>query len=190
MVKYIAAVIMGLKYTQTPLHQGRLTVEQFSENYNYYYKQLVDQSTFALLPLDGEGRWIDWEQSSNVIHISGGVTEWSDPVFTLDGDRVTAVTLHMESNEAIVDSGIRERLALLAMTGALDGLNLFNYDINGWIRAYEEQASPWQDFEFTWRGLRVSRQVEYSGYSNTGTHLWQEDTSCHCEMTLTISLAE
>ena len=78
------------------------------------------------------------------------------------------------------------------MTGALDGLNWFNYDINGWIRAYEDQVSPWQDAEFTWRGLRVSRQVEYSGYSITGNHLWQVDdgTPCHCGMTLTISLAE
>lgn len=187
-----AAVIIGVLYTYTPPHRGGLTVEQFAKNYNYYYRQLVDQSPLALLPIDNFGRWIDWEQSSNVIHISGGVTEWSDPLFTLDGDRVTAVTLHMESNESVVDPSIRERLALLAMTGALDGLNWFNYDINGWIRAYEEQAPPWENTEFTWRGLNISRRVEYSGFYSTGQLLIQADgeESCHCEKTLTISLAE
>lgn len=185
-----AAIVAGVMYTYTPLHQGGLTVEQFSENYNYYYKQLVDQSPFALLPLEDDGRWVDWEQSSNVIHISGGVTEWSDPVFTLDGDRVLAVALHVESDEAIVNNGVRERLALLAMTGALDGLNLLNYDIDGWIRAFEDQAPPWQNVEFAYRGLHINRQVEYSGYSSTGSHLWQKDDDCYYEMTLTISLEE
>lgn len=192
MVLCTAAIVIGVKYTQTPIHQGGLTVEQFSENYNYYFKQLVDQSAFALLPIDDDGRWIDWEQSSNVIHISGGVTVWSDPVFTLDGDRVTAVTLHMESNETVVNNGNRERLALLAMTGALDGLNWFNYDINGWIRAYEDQTSAWEDGAFTWRGLSVSQRVEYSGFYNTGDLLIRtdDDAPCHIEKTLTISLAE
>lgn len=185
----IAAVITGILYTYTPLHQGGLTVEQFAENYNYYFKQRVEQG--ATLPtLDSDGRWVERTDPS---YFSFDTTVWSDPVFTLDGDRVLAVQLHMESEEDIVAGGsVREGLTLLAMTGALDGLNLFNYDLNGWLKAYEDQAVPWQNAEFTYRGLRVSRQVEYSGYANVGNHLWQEDdgTPCRCEMTLTISLAE
>lgn len=188
-----AAIVIGILYTQTPLHQGGLTVEQFSENYNYYFKQLVEQDITGLPSLGSDGRWVERYLPDDGIYLFRGTTVWSDPVFTLDGDQVSAVELRMETEDSIVmSSGTREQLALLAMTGALDGLNLFNYDINGWVRAYEDQASQWQNVEFTYRGLRVSQQVEYSGYSNTGSHLWQkdEDTPCHCEMTLTISLAE
>ena len=191
LVLYVAAGITGVLYTQTPIHQGGLTVEQFSENYNYYFKQLVEQSTTMLPTLDSDGHWVEWA-GSHYFSIDNLV--WSDPVFALDGDRVRAVQLHMESEDRMLSAGSsgRDQLALLAMTGALDGLNLFNYGINGWLMAYEDIASTWQDAEFTYRGLRISRQVEYSGYSNTGTHLWQEDddTPCHCEMTLTISLVE
>ena len=193
LVVCFAAVITGILYTQTPLHQGGLTVEQFSENYNYYFRQLVEQDVTALPTLDSDSRWVEWEQTSGLIYEFVDTTVWSDPVFTMDGDRVLAVQLHMESEENIVvGDSIRESLTLLAMTGALDGLNLFNYNISGWLRAYEDQAPQWQDMEFTYRGLRVSRRVAYSGYSNTGELLLQtdDDTPCHCEMTLTISLAE
>ena len=191
------AVITGVKYTETPLHQGGLTVEQFSENYNYYFRQLVKQDINGLPILDRDGRWAKQMNpvGMDLLDFFGGTTVWSDPVYTFDGDRVAAVELHMESEDSVVgvfDGGIRERLALLAMTGALDGLNLFNYGINGWLMVYEDMASQWQDGSFTYRGLRVSQQVEYSGYTSSAAQLFQTDNNipCHVEKTLTISLAE
>lgn len=193
-VVQILVFALGVKYTQTPVNQGALTVRDFAENYNYYSDQLLDQSSIGRPSLSDDGRWAEQRNSDNsfVINLFGGTTRWDEPVFTLSGDRVLAVELHMESEDSLVGSVTRETLALLAMTGALDGLNLFNYDLKGWVDAYQEQASAWTNVDFTYRGLRIAQRVEYEGYSNLGTDLMQvdDDAPCHCEKTLTISLAE
>ena len=188
------ALFLSFQYTRTPPNQGGLTVAEFSENYNYYFKQLVDQGSTGLPTMGDDGRWVEREapQGTVVINMFGDTTVWDDPVFTVTGGRVLAVKLHMESEDSLVGGGTRELLAVLAMTGALDGLNLFDYDLPGWARMYEEQLSSWADADLIYRGLRVTQEVEYDGYSNMGGQLWQvdQDAPRHCEKTLTISLAE
>ena len=91
----------------------------------------------------------------------------------------------------MVSSGTREGLALLAMTGAVDGLNLFNYDLNGWAALGDRVFWQWGDVEVDYRGLHISQKMEYSGYYSDGTSLFTEEGEVpRCEKTVTISLIE
>lgn len=190
----VAVTLLGIKYTQTPPNRGGLTVEQFAENYNYYFNQLMDQSSTGLPTLSDDGRWVEREEACGTVTINvfGDTTVWDDPVFTLDGGRVLAVKLHMESGDSLVSGGAREELALLAMTGALGDWNLFNYDIKGWAAKANYAFGEWTGKEFDYRGLHLFQQVEYDGYANSGNQLWQvgSDVPRHCEKTVIISLEE
>lgn len=192
----VILLLVGVLYTNTPPCRGGLTVEQFARNYNYYHKQLGEGSS-GLPTLSNDGRWVEEEQPSGtvVIHMFGDTTVWSDPVFTLDGDRVVKVELHMESRDKAVGGDTRELLTLLAMSGSLDGLNLFTYDLRGWVKTYQEQFSEWKNTKLTYRGLRITQEAEYEGYEPTnafGAWLWceDEDVPHHCEKTVTIALVE
>ncbi len=192
----VILLLVGVLYTNTPPCRGDLTVEQFAKNYNYYCKQLGED--FSGLPtLSGDGRWVEEQQPSGtaVIHMFGDTTVWSDPVFTLAGDRVVKVELHMESRDKAVGGSLRELLTLLAMSGSLDEPNLFTYHLRDWVKMYQEQFSQWEDAELTYRGLRIIQKVEYEGYERTdafGAALWceNEDAPHRCEKTVTIALAE
>lgn len=186
-----AALFVSLEYTETPPNQGPLTVEAFAENYNYYLKQFVDRNSADLPGLSKTCRWTERAKpGGGVVVVLGDGTVWDEPEITLTGGFVTAVTLHMESEGWMVSTGTRELLALLALSGAADGTDLFRYDLAGWVRTAEGTLNPWKDGELDYRGLHISQQVEDSGYQNAGHVLWQEDEGvpCHCEKTVTISV--
>lgn len=194
----IGSTLLGVRYTETPPNRGGLTVEQFAENYNYYANQLSGQVYAEYAGLSGSGRWVEREEAHGTVTINvfGDTTVWDDPVFTLDGERVLAVKLHMESGDSLVSGGTREGLALLAMTGAVDGerirWNLFNFSLKNWLVMGNYAFGTWNNKEFDYQGLHIVQQVEYEGYANLGDCLFQEDGDVprHCEKTVIISLEE
>ena len=193
---FFAVLMMGVRYTQTPPNQGGLTVEQFAENYNYYANQLSGQVYAEYAGLSGSGRWVEQDDGTVYVYPFGGSDVWDEPVFTLDGERVLAVKLHMASGDSLVSGGTREELALLAMTGAVDGerirWNLFNFSLKNWMVMGNYAFGTWNNKEFDYQGLHIVQQVEYEGYANLGDRLFQEDGDVprHCEKTVIISLAE
>ena len=190
----VAALFMGLKHTETPPNRGALTMEEYAENYNYYFRQLVDQNSTTLPRLSENCRWLEPETPLDTAVISFDDTAvWAEPKITFTGGYVTAVTLRMESGDWIVSTGARELFALLALSGSVDGTDLFHYDLAGWVKTAEETLSPWEDAELDYRGLHISQQVDYSGYQAASDGMLfseNENTPCHCEKTVTISVID
>lgn len=186
---WAALVVSGL-WSTTPPCRGDLTVAEFAQNYNFYFDFLGMDGQYEPT-LDEEGRWsLDWQGDAADMD-RGNRQVWDEPEYTVENGRVTAVTFHMETQASIASSGDRESIALAAMTGSVDGLNLFNYDLLGWAKVAGEVFVPWKDVEKDYRGLRLSQQVEYTGYQTASHMLWSVDgEERHCEKTVTISLID
>ena len=189
----IAALFFGVRFTQLPVNRGPLTIEQFAENYNYYFEQLVGQSSTTLPNLDKTGRWAEREVPVGTYVVAFDDTSvWAEPKLTFTAGYVTAVTLRMESEDTMVYTGTRELLALLALSGSAEGTGLFRYNLSDWARTAEETLSRWEDVELDYRGLHISQRVEYSGYIDvTDALVWDEEHGPqHCEKTVTISVID
>lgn len=158
---FFAAIVMAGLHAELPLNRGELTVAQFVENYNDY-AEMFDYSS----RLDSNGAWT-WKPDTGgglVIYLDN--LQVVDPEFTLEDGHVTAVTFRVESSDDIVYniSPSREQIAMLAMSGCVEGLNLFNFDQSGWVNFWKWQSNPYGDFEVDHRGLHVSQKVECVGY--------------------------
>ena len=201
-----AALFLGLRFTELPVNRGDLTVAQFAQNYNHYVRLLAEEYDRDFCPyMDGDGRWEQREDDGDS-YISYGVEEtfngvavkgktvWEQPEFTVENDRVTAVTLHWVSDHTYIFSdGTRETLALLALSGSAKGTGLFSYDLSGWTEAVEQENlfTRWGNQEEEYRGLRIVQTLEYSGYHDDGIYLFAtEGERQHCEKTVTISIME
>lgn len=200
----VAALFLGLRYTELPVNRGDLTVAQFARNYNYYRRLLLDGYDEDFCPrLDETGAWKEREPDSGyTITYSSetfngvpvrGKTVWEQPEFTVEDGRVTAVTLRWVSNHSyIFSNGTRETLALLALSGSAEGTGLFSYDLAGWVKAVEEVFTRWEDQDEEYRGLHIVQELDYSGYQDDGVIylLAIQGEEQHCEKTVTISLME
>ena len=162
-----------------PPNMNGLTVSEYSRNYNDRLK-LYEKDSYDTLSNDGH-----WQQGSypqegySSISINGGPvievtgsTRWLDPKFTVEDGEITAVTFVMESDRTLLSANYnRELFGFLAFTGALEGLNLFNYDPDAWTEDWSallKQTESWEDFEFHCRGIRVTQTVENHGYEPYG----------------------
>lgn len=166
---------------QTPPRTGPLTVEAFSHNYGYYWQSLCAGDERPALPaLDAGGRWIVEEPAGTVVvseetfngvPVTGGVT-WSEPRFTLRDGKITAVTLHWESDRTVLfPGGTRETLALLALSGsAEEATDPLLYDLRGWLELAEGFAR-WDSWEARRGGLGIVQQTEREGYRDEGAYL-------------------
>ena len=190
----MAALALAMLWSMLPPCRGPLDVSEFARNYNHYLTQLVDRGHNRLPSLDREGCWVEREGGAVVGSlVNEGYTRWDQPEFTLEHGRVTAVRLHMESDEEVVaDMGTRQLLALLAMSGSLDGLTAFNFDLKGWAEAGREPMARWEDLDFAYRGLRIAMEAEQQGYEPwDAMMLWSDhDGGSHCEKTIVISLIQ
>ena len=161
----ILAIIGGSNILLMPSNGGRLTVAEFAENYNYYVRffGLQGQDT-----LDAQGNWIDpYAQSDDVIITWEGdaPAQWDQFVTfeTAADGTVTSVTLteKVEGDPLIYVDPIQPQLATAALAGAQGEFNCFNLDLNGWLALWQDR---WDNFETEHRGIRVSQQIEGSGY--------------------------
>lgn len=196
---------LAIELTDLPRNRGDLTVAEFCQNYN----QFRDRFEFDNVPkLDREGQWDEREQNSNVAGHSGsaiyhssdgivrtiedvvvGTTVWQPLEFTMEGDRVTAVILRMESRDSIINtSRIREYLLLTALSGSADGQNIFRFQAMYGLSKLTD-LDYFEDVELDYWGLHISQQVDYEGYDEWGWEIEGEGRP-HIERTLTISLPE
>lgn len=197
----VAALFLGLRYTELPVNRGDLTVAELAQNYNYYIRLLMDGADEDFCPrMDEAGRWVEREPDGGVTvsheTFNGvpvkGETVWKQPEFTMENGRVTAVTLCWVSDHTYIFSdGTRETLALLALSGSAEGTGLFSYDLSGWVKAAEKDHlfTQWGDSEADYRGVHIVQRLDYSGYYDNGTFLLAtEGEDQRCEKTVTISL--
>lgn len=183
---------------------GGLTVKEFCRNYN---DRLSLYETDSYNGLSHQGVWeagtapSEWDYTYT-IYIDGepettevtGETVWLDPEFVVEDGLVTSVTFTMKSSRTIVraDYG-RELFGFLAFSGALDGLSVFSYDADAWVESwYEilEQTENWENFDYVYRGIRITQTVETDGYVPDGTGLLIADDTARpaCTRTITFSL--
>lgn len=171
-----AIVILG---SFLPPHMNGLTVSEYSRNYN---DRIAIYGDTYLDTLDTDGHWQQGsypQEGNSSISINGGPqievtgsTRWLAPEFTVEDGEITAVTFVMESDRTLLSANYnRELFGFLAFTGALEGLNLFNYDPDGWAEEWNallKKAELWENFEYTCRGIRVTQTVENHGYEPYG----------------------
>lgn len=161
----IFLVVVVLLQSYLPPHRGELTAAEFGENYNYYVRffGLQGQDT-----LDAQGNWVDpYAQSDGVIITWEGdaPAQWDRSVTfeTAADGAVTAVTLteEVEGAQLLSVDPVRPQLATAALAGAQGAFHCFNLDLNGWLALWQDR---WDSFETEHRGIRVSQQIESSGY--------------------------
>ncbi len=184
-----------------PPHLNGLSVKEFARNYNDRLR-LYDATSYDTLSAEGI-----WQRGSypmegeSIISINGGPqitvtgsTRWLDPEFTVEDGEITAVTFVMESDRTLLSANYeRELFGFLAFSGALEGLNLFNYDPDAWAEEWNNLLEPtkiWEDFEHSCRGIRVTQTVENNGYEpySYGSQLAALDTA-DSSMTRTITFS-
>lgn len=182
-----AAVLAGLQMV-LPINRSDLTVAQFAENCNYYSELMGNDFFFRL---ESDGRWTGWYMLDNHVTVSFDNETVLDPVYTLKDGHVTAVTLRIDyAGRVVYTNHLRERQLMLALTGAVDGFNLFNFDLDGWLDFWNRD-DRWGSFEADYRGLHISQTVEYAGYEHHGDEMIAfEDQEHFYRRTVTVSLIE
>lgn len=182
----VAVTAFAVLQSYMPVNQGPLTVVDFAENYNHY----VDMWDYVAR-MDSDGGWHDQaEDGIFVLDMSG--LDWLDPEYTVKDGYVTAVTFRVQSAEDfagfIFTSHTPENLGLLAMSGGVNGLDLFNYELQGWLDFWDREDG-YSSFEADYRGLHISQQVEQTGYESVGEYLIAvEGQEQFYQKTVTISL--
>ena len=187
-----ALLSLALLWSCLPPCKGVIGVPEFARNYNH----LLRVTEYGGEELDDQGRWVEPEQvpGSATINIFGDTTRYSQPKLDVhSGPGVSAVTLHMTSQDKAVGGVSRECLTLLSLCRAAGELNLLN------ILPAQRDAlallNRWENFDQDFLGVHVSQRVEAVGYERTnafGAVLWCEDESLphHCEKTVTFSIPD
>lgn len=186
------ALFTAMLWSYLPPCRGPLDLPEFSRNYNHCARALEYGGT-EIPTLDDQGQWVEREEQYDAVAVPifGGTTVYGQPKYALDGC-VTAVTLHMESQDTLVSSGWRELPVLLSLCRSTGELNLFNV-----LSAQQEAARllvRWEDLEEDFLGVHISQRVDYTGYTySTGSEfLWPEDGDVprRCEKTVTFSIPD
>lgn len=161
----IAAMVLAGLQTYMPPNRGDLTVAEYCENFNYYLNRMTDSDS----RLDETGCWVT-ETEPGVFVIDLSTVECGDLTFSVEEDRVTAVTLTEKNKEGpdqsiLWMSQIDCQVATAALAGAQKRFNCVNFDLNGWLKIWLDR---WDSFETDYRGVHISQTVECSGYMGTG----------------------
>lgn len=199
----VAALFFGVRYAVLPPCQGDLTVAEFARNYNHFRAQL-SQDAVKGPRMEADGRWgerADGYGSGATVqtNVDGVWIEleepvWDEPEFTLEDGHVTAVTIRV-SGGCIggIPARWRERLALLALSGATEDWSLLDPDLDGWLVVADEVLGQFGDGETQQRGLQVAKREGSSGYQEA-EEFWSltpiVGEEQHYERVVTISLVQ
>ncbi len=164
-----AVLVLVFAAQLLPPKRGSLTVAEFAENYRYYQRYFgVDEGNFVL---DDQGQWVEKENSGSY-YISLGYEERPEFSFSLEGDRVAAVSFAIEAEftgdeEAWVASYDDVMfLSSLALAGAEEEVGLFS-GVPERIASLIEQ-NRFRDFHFSEAGLEISSTCTYQGFEDMG----------------------
>ena len=163
-VVLIFSLVLIIYSAQLPPNRGDLSVAEFAENYNtlarYYGIENGKQ-------LDSEGKWADVEDMF-YINISGiPLPEFE---YTVEDGYLTGIRFDISidnSDSLLTPSSDQMILSALAFTGAQDNVWLFSSVRNDMVNLIYECG--FAGFSECFAGVRVTYDVEYSGYSSNGT---------------------
>lgn len=195
----IGVVVLTNVLVEIPVNRGELTIAEFCENYRYLEKVLEIDSGYTL---DDNGVWKDKATEDGTVVINPfNVVGPPEFIFETDADgnvQKISFVVEVESPEGtpkeekqtITSYWMEMTLAALAYVGAQEEFSHFSsarVDIVKRITACE-----FEDFDFTEAGVRVTCDVEWTGYERAGSRrLWSiDDSACSFYMEFTMSNIE
>ena len=176
----LALTVVMVTETHLPRHREPegLTLEQFSENYNYLL-EVNDLDGYKSMQPDGTFKEEDSASSSSVVINLSGLNGLPAQYVVEDGilKEVVLTTVNDLDGGVASWSLNREMLYLLAFSGAGDGRGLFSYRHDSWLKVWDNsEIVPWEDSSFEHRGFRVTIDCDVSGYTRAGsTYLFPEE---------------
>ena len=200
---YVAAqaLLVGLAVlanvlVEIPVNRGELTVAEFCENYRYMEKVLEIDTGYTL---DDNGMWLDAAtQEGTVILEQTNVDGPPEFIFETDADgNIQKVSFIVEvefpegtpkeEKETISSHQLQMMIAVLAYVGAQENFSQFS---SARVNMTEQIAAhEFENFDFTQAGVRVTCDVESTGYEGAGSGaLWSlDDAACSFYMEFTMS---
>lgn len=156
------AVVIGVSLLMTinlyvPKAKGPLTLAEFAESYSATAARYEMRRGFDL---DENGNWVD--RADDGIVYSDSPTPLS---YQVENGILTEVRSEL-SDMDFLSSGV-DMVALITLLGAQEGVNTLNWFSE--VEALSERmGGSYEDYTFTYRGLTVTNQVDYSGYELLG----------------------
>lgn len=186
----IVGAILGssellLARQQLPPNRGELTVEEFSENYNYYVNmmyQIAQELPLESSFLDENGQYRHEADNTAVLRIPDyEMPQWE---YQEKNGVLTAVSFEIRISTKEPVSNYNEMITygILAFGGAWDGASVWNPVMNKLLERADEIG--YGDFSFTDCGICVTCQMEYDGekipeYERDALWLWKDDGQPH-----------
>lgn len=159
----IGMLLLSIAMSGLPKNRGNITVAQFCENYNrlakYYGMDTVSH-------LDSEGNWTQY--GSTIYSVSSsGQYELPDLIFEEQDGVMTGMHfyVHAQGDETVKDNTREMFLSILAFAGAQKGNGSFLHQKEIILNSFPE--SPLESFHYSFYGVNIACDVEYSGYFNT-----------------------
>ncbi len=192
----IGVVVWANVLIEIPVNRGELTIAEFCENYRYLEKVLEIDSGYTL---DDSGVWQDEATENGTVVLNPfNVVGPPEFIFETDADgniEKISFVVEIESPEGtpkeekqtITSYWMEMTLAALAYVGAQEKFSHFSsapVDIVEQITACE-----FEDFDFTEAGIRVTCDVESTGYIavGSGTLRSLDDGACSFYMEFSMS---
>lgn len=152
-VLYIALLVLLLLASTMPRHIGKLSIEEFANNYNDYAE---DYNLDYYLVTDKDEHIPYYKSATDLSSLSSFLS------FTTDGDIITEVRLS-KYNHSRTDTYQREiTLAALSFVRAQPGARLSPAPLGEMLTFMEEH--PYEDFAYTVCGVKIVCDYEYEGY--------------------------
>lgn len=169
---------------QLPPNRGELTVEEFSENYNYYVNMMYGME--GNIPL--ESSFLDengqYRQEENTVVIRMLYYETPQWKYRTENGILKDASFEISIRTAEPVSNYKESMmyGMLALGGAGKDASVWNPVMNQLIERVDEIG--YGDYSFTDYGLRVTCQMEYDGekipeYEKDAVWLWKDDGQPH-----------
>lgn len=175
----LALAILIAFQAQMPLHRGDITPEQYAANVNEVLNRGGNAQGKHLLP-DGT-----WENNpfNGVVYVDMGTPMHT---LTIEDGIVTGVRIEVtnRTNNVQYNYGYQKQLLYLAFLAAQKEANCIRILAGPELKRVTQTMG---DYSFTLAGVRVTNEVEYSGYSDAGTMLFpvvEEEQYFHMKFTM------
>lgn len=149
-----------------PPNRGNLTIEEFSDNVNYYYD--FYDINLGNEYFDKNGNWATVE-SDGIVYIDLGLSESPIYTYTTNNGYITGVTMsiEVENNQEWINSyNTQMILAALSFANAQKDVGILSNTTKRLISHIEE--NEFESFRFIEANIRFQCDIEYTGYKSTG----------------------
>lgn len=158
-------IIFGLSYltllqAQMPINRGNITAEEYYENCNDFmiYSKL-DYGKY----LNSQGQWVDYDNDGSSYSIQLFPQALPEHVLTITDGNVSGVRIEIETdqNEWLTGYNSQLYMAYISFVAAQKEMNCIRLNS---LDVLQTLSNGFQNYSFTEAGIRISNEVDYSGY--------------------------